>query len=271
MNEAELAGSQPEITVPETTDVEQVPAGGTPAATESEKPDPNVTANGERLDRQTRNWRALERDRDHWREMAMRPQVAPAAPEPEATTGKTPADFNYDDGKYQAYLFREVEARAVSAARRELEQKSQQDAHQRNLQSFKSRESEFAKKQSDYYEIAYGEGHDLSTAMAQAIAESDEGPALAYHLAKNPAVSAQIAMMSPLGAARELGRIEARLIEERVKAKAPVVSKTPPPPPSISGTDSSLVGVKPTEAESDKLSDDEWMRQRAKQVKRKTG
>lgn len=223
---------------------------------------------GRRIDELTRNWREAER-----REAAllgMLQQQQTSAPEAQTAAPKTLADFNYDEVKYQEWLFGIAEQRAVNVARRELQEQSQRDAQHRRNQSFAQRESNYSKNAADYFEVTRSADLVISVPMAEAIAESDDGPALAYHLGKNPEIAARIAELSPLAAARELGRIEGRLADERAKPKPAPVSKAPPPAPKIEGADASTIAVKPTDPESDKaLSDAEWMRQRNKQEQRK--
>lgn len=247
------------------------------AATDpSEKPDPNVTANGDKLDRQTRNWRALETDRDHWRDLAMqfaRPaQETPPAPTP-AEPEKTLADFDFDDVRYQAYVRQSLRtalsAEARAAAKAELAaEREQQESHRRTT-SFKGRESEFAKTVEDYNDVARNPSLPVTRDMAEVIQDSDDGPALLYHLGKNPDIAEKIAMLPPKAAARELGKIEARLAFEREKAKPEKVSKAPPPPPKVEGADGALPKVSTTDPESDKLSDDEWVKAEQARLKRK--
>lgn len=65
----------------------------------------------------------------------------------------------------------------------------------------------------------------MSNAISDMVLESEQAVDLAYHLGKNPQIAAQLSQMPPLMAARELGKIEARLI-----ASPPnIVSKAPPP------------------------------------------
>lgn len=258
------AGSHPEVVEQPTETPEVV-----------EKPvDPNITANGEKLDRQTRNWRALETDRDHWRELALqyaRPkQETPPAPEPTETFDKTLADFNYDEGEYRAHLREEIRREAAEVARREVQQQHSRETARQRETSFKAREAEFAKTADDYHAIAHNPSLPITEGMAEAILESEDGPALAYYLGKNPDVTAKLAQLPPLVAAREIGKIEARLAFEREKPKE-VVSKAPPPPPKIEGAQPGNLNVKPDDPESDKLSDAEWTRQRNKQLARKKG
>lgn len=272
---ANEAGSPPEVTAQPTETPEVA------APDPSEKPaDPNVTANGERLDRQTRNWRALETDRDHWRELALRfsqqPQASqPAAPEPAKTEPtKTLADFEYDESKYAEHLRETLrtslsqEARA--AAKAELAAERERQAAEARKAGYRTRVNEFAKTVEDFDEVAGNPRLAISPDMAEVIQESDDGPALAYYLGKNPDVADKIAQLPPKAAARELGKIEARLAFEREKAKSEKVSKAPPPPPKVDGTAEVPANVKPDSAESDSLSDQEWTRRRNKQLARRS-
>lgn len=255
------SGSQPEV-VPSTTEAAPTPAP------EPAKPDPSVTASGEKLDRVTRNWRALEKDRDYWRELAVansrKPQDSPpAASEPaKADRLRTLADFEYDEGRYQTYLFEQTAVRATEVAERRLKEASERDAAQRRQASFTTREAKYAEGVEDYYEVTRDQSVPITTTMAEVIAESDDGPALAYHLAKNVAVAEQIARLSPLAAARELGRIEARLANEREKAEAEKkrVSQAPPPPPKVEGADAKV------EKDPSEMTDLEFKKWREKQI-----
>jgi hypothetical protein len=107
--------------------------------------------------------------------------------------------------------------------------------------------------------------------MRDVIIDSPSGPELAYWLATNRAEAEKIARLPVHLAALEMGRIEGR-IEAQKAAKAaapakpvPVVSKAPPPPPTIEQADTEL----PKDILSGTLSMDEFMRVRNKQLRRK--
>lgn len=99
--------------------------------------------------------------------------------------------------------------------------------------------------------------------MREAILESDDGPALAYHLGKNPDLAEKIASLPPIAAARELGRLEAKLARER--EQPPVISKAPPPPPKIEGVEPAI------ERDPDKMSTQDWVKWREKQIRKAQG
>jgi hypothetical protein len=208
------------------------------------------------------------RDAQYWRDQALKANP-PKTPEVPTSQVKTLADFEYDDVKYQAYLFDQAEQRAVKAAEKRLREQSEADAKARRQTEFKQRETEFEKANPEYRSKTRSPSFPCSDAMAEVCQESDEGPAVLFYLANNPSIAEQISKMPPTAAAREIGRIEAKLISAREQA-AKKASDAPPPPPKIEGTgDAGNGNAKADEPDSDKLSDAEWLRRRNKQVERR--
>jgi hypothetical protein len=265
VNPADIAAPDANVT----PEVENV-ADPSPATADTGDTEKKPHWSTRRIDELTRNWRETERDRDHWRDLAMRTPAPPPKTESSVVEQpKTLADFGYDEGKFQSYIFEQAEKRAVTAARSELSAEKEREAAERRASSFKSRASEFAKTVEDYDSVVRNPQLDITKEMAEAIRDSEDGPALAYHLGKNPDIAEKIAQLSPVTAARELGKIEARLAYEREKAKEkPVVSKAPPPPPQLAAGESASK-VSTTDPESDSLSDDEWVRAERKRINRK--
>ncbi len=230
-----------------------------------------------RIDELTKHWRETERrereaqrDRDHWREQALRyqaqPQPTPKAPEP--ATPKTLADFNFDEGKHQAYLLEMASKAATEAAKRELEAEREQATRQEQAATYVKRAKDFAKEHEDYKEIA--ESAPISDDVAEIILGLDNGPEVAYHLGKNPDVAMDVSRLPPVHAAFELGQIAARLEFQRetaAKAKA-LVSAAPAPAPRIEGTHAAQP-AKASSPESDQMSDADWLKAREKEVQRK--
>lgn len=217
-----------------------------------------------RISELTNNWRSAERDRDYWRDLAMRhmqPQAQEKPEEPEAP--KSLQDFDYDESRYQAYLFEQAEQRAIAAAEARLSENMQRQRAAARASQYQQREAEFAKTTPDYASVAHRPDLPITAPMAEVIMESDEGPALAYFLGKNPEIARTIANLPAHIAAKELGRIEGRLVAERESAKPKTVSKTPPPPKKIEGAHA------PIEKDPDKMSADEWVKWREKQLAKK--
>lgn len=237
-------------------------AGSSPAAKDTSDSDVTEKVRS-RIDELTKHRRDAERERDYWRDEALRRQ---AQPEPEKSapveaTPKTLADFEYDEAKYQAYLFEQTEKRATAAAERKLKEAQERETTSRRQSEFAAREREFVKSTPDYYEVTRSAGLSITQAMVDAAAESEEAAAVLYHLGKNPDVADRIARLSPLAAAREIGRVEARLIAEREKAKPATVSKAPPPTPKIEGAGDPAVSKDPSE-----MTDAEFRKWRQRQI-----
>lgn len=225
-----------------------------------------------RIDELTRYRREAERERDYWRQEAERLRPAPKPPEPVEVKPKTLADFEYDEGKYQQYIFSElpqaIEKRAVEAAERRLQETQTRERAESRHAEFEERSDAFAKDHADFVEVALKQPQDggpvITATMAETIEDSENGPAIAYHLGKNLRLAAEIARLSPLQQAREIGRIEAKLD----KPVVPRVSTAPEPASRIEAFDSSTT-PRPDTPEGEKLSDSAWLKAREKQVSRR--
>lgn len=177
----------------------------------------------------------IARDRDEWRERAMRAErPAPVESAPVAAA-KTLADFGYDEAKFQAHLIQQAEDRAAKAAESVLTKRQAEETRIRHATLHRGREAEFAKKVPDYFEVAHYA--PISNELAALVMESDVSAELAYHLGKNPEVAVKLSQLSERDQAREVGRLEAKLLE---KPKAPQVSTAPPPAPKIAAANSQV-------------------------------
>lgn len=264
--EPAIAATPPEVVEP----VESAPTPDQPQeAPEPEKP----RGVQKRLDELTRNWREAERREKVLLDLLnQRTTPEPPAPQQQDSRPKTLADFEYDEGKYQTYLFEQATAKATEAARKELEQERARAAAEQRKSTFQRRESDFAKTNPDYLEVTRDPSVPITNAMAEVIAESEDGPAVAYYLAKNIAEAERIAGMGQVAQARELGRIEATLAFERKQAEEAKkrVSQAPPPAPKLEGVTASTT-IDPASPEADKLSFKEWSRLRNKQLAKRRG
>jgi len=256
----------PEPVAAETTEGSE--ADSSPAVKDTDDFTKAAKGLSKRVDELTRNWRLEQQRTAQLMEMLQRQQ--PKATEPPAVpeTSKTRADFEFDEAKYQSYLFTEAEKRAVAAAERRIREQQDQEKAGRRKTEFERRESDYAKSVEDYIEVTRNPAVPINSDMAQVIAESDDGPALAYYLGKNVEIAERISQLSPLAAAREMGRIEAKLAAEREKAKEKTVSKAPAPTPKLeAGNDAPT--VRTTDSSGDSLPDDEWFRLERKRLSRR--
>jgi hypothetical protein len=274
--ENELAATQPEQTTAAPVTTESAPVT---TETQTETPPPveqPKTQDQEpewftkRFGEITAKYRETER-----RAIAAEQQLAQyrqeqeARKEPEKT--KTLADFDYDEGRFQAYVIEQAREAARAAAREAEGERKCQESAARRTRKFQEREVAFEKTAKDYREVAHYA--PISNTNAEIIQDMDNGPEIAYWLGKNRDVALSLNDLPPHIAAIELGRIDERLNAER-KAKAAAleaakaakaVTKAPDPASTLDGS-GEPGNVKPDEADSDKLSDAEWTRRRNKQV-----
>lgn len=180
---------------------------------------------------------ALQRERDYWREQAMKSgkpeQDAPTKAE-EPTGEPTREQFDFDDAQYMRawYKWQREQERAEESKRK------QEEEAQKRHKAFREKEQAFAAAHPDYEDVAKAEHVPITKEMAEVIIESDEAPAIAYYLGQNLEEAAAIAQMSPLAAARAIGRIEAKLsakppVQTAIPAKT--VTKAPEPITTLSG------------------------------------
>jgi hypothetical protein len=236
----------------------------------SETIEPETSRLSERFSELTRYRRDAERDRDHWRELAMRNQKpAEVQQSPLAEKVKTLADFNFDEAQHQAYISQSAAKAATEAAKRELRAEQDTQRKQRELSEYVGRVKDFAKDKPDFNEVAnYA---PISDQIAEMVVRSEQGPEIAYHLGKNPDIAQSLSALPPQVAAYELGMLAAQLKFDRAtasKAKA-LLSQAPPPEPKIAGSGDPGGNFRPDDPESDKLSDAEWARRREKQVEKR--
>lgn len=211
-----------------------------------------------RIKELTRRLRQSERNYERAMRMAEdrgnHPAPQPSQPQQQAQpTRKTFKDFNYDEAAYDAYKESEITARIKVPNADELAEQVRQEMATKDRRSkFEQRAQKFAESTEDYDEVIGGDWA-CSKPMAEAIEESEEGPAVAYYLAQNQELAAQLAKLGPVQAGREIDRIERKLVDERKKAAEKPVSKAPPPPPKIEGADPGSVESSPLKMGEDQL------------------
>jgi hypothetical protein len=202
-----------------------------------------------------------------WRNKEFERQLAAQArPEPKTPASETPklptlAESDYDEAKHLAAMDAYLSQLAERKAEELLSKKERERQAAEKSRTFQERQDAFIKSKPDYREKVWELPRDLMTdGLAAIIQESEIGPEVAYYLAETEEKLAEIAKLSSVSQAREIGRIEARL--EAAKATPPAPPKqssAPPPAPKIEATDSARA-ISSTDPDSDKLTDAEWVR-----------
>jgi hypothetical protein len=135
------------------------------------------------------------------------------------------------------------------------------------LESYHDLEEEARSKYDDFEQVAYNPKLPVTNVMAETIQSSEIGPDLAYYLGSNPKEAERISRMTPLSQAKEIGKIEAKLVS------APPVKKTtsaPAPISPVTARSSGAPAYDTTDPRSTKtMSASEWIdAERARQLKK---
>jgi hypothetical protein len=194
-----------------------------------------------RIDELTRKVRENEREALYWKTRA----EAAAAPPKEAPKKPTPADFD-DYGAYVEALtdFKADEKVNTALDAREKAAAEKQQAQTR-VTTWNERVTEARKTLPDYDAVMAASDVPVADHVLDELRDSELGPQLAYHLDKNPDVAEKLNAMTQRQAAREIGRLEAKLLstvsaspdpaadapQKDPEPTAPKVKTTNAPPP----------------------------------------
>ncbi len=151
--------------------------------------------------------------------------VKPA--EPDLSVGPEPRKEDFDDyDKYnEAKIAFEIK-RARTAWERDETVKSQDQTRQTKMFNLQKKIEQGYQKYPDFEEIALDRTVPITPLIAEILAESENSHDIAYYLGKNRAEAIAISHMTPIQAAKAIGRIETEI------AKAGGIT---PSPPKITG------------------------------------
>lgn len=177
-----------------------------------------------RIDEITRARRDAERSAEYWKGLATHATAPDTAPEAAAK----PTSDQFDD--YDAYIEALTDWK-VDTKTRDVAVKATQNAESMHRQaSWDDRQVATMAILPDYKQVVGSSEVQILGHVQDAVMESERGPELAYHLAKNPAFADQLNDMSPARAALELGRLEASLdtsvARQASRAPAPITPLT---------------------------------------------
>lgn len=170
-------------------------------------------------------------------------------------------DVEYDESAYQSKVaewYQRQNARSAQQAfmeqQRTASELERQQAQKAARDVFKARADAFAAQYPDFYQTISNPSLQVNQTVARAALVSEHGPALAYHIAKNPDVAARLSSMSPELALMEIGRIEQKLT-------SPVAQKpsNAPPPAKPVGSRAAV------QKDPDKMTPEEYVAYRQKQ------
>ena len=109
---------------------------------------------------------------------------------------------------FSDWSVKEASKVAQAQVNKTLRQQTTANEEVRAQARFQERQEEFVKDHSDYFTIIQNPTLKINQEMVDVFKESEQGPAIVYHLAKNPDVSAKISRMKPRQMALAIGRLE---------------------------------------------------------------
>ncbi|HEX8106715.1 MAG TPA: hypothetical protein VF516_03255 [Kofleriaceae bacterium] len=159
---------------------------------------------------------------------------------------------------------------AADNALREAAKKAEQDRRAKEqetaVNSFKERQEAAKKEIPDYEETIKNSAVKVSNEVRDAIIESEQGPRILHHLAKNPDVADKLAQMTVGRALKEIGRLEATLggtkadgaPQKEVKTPVAEISKAPAPITPLRGANAPVVSLSGTDAVPASMTYEDW-------------
>lgn len=188
-------------------------------------------------------------------------EAARAKPETPQADEPAPKRDQFDD--YEAYL--EAHTRWVARSEAQSIKQAADAEYQRRIADrerdaregdWQAKVETFREDHPDWDAVALNPALPITAEMAETLRELDNGPEVAYHLGKNPELVDRLAGMSDRKAALELARLSERLVTQVKRTSA-----APKPIEPVRST--GRANVDPL---SEKLSIDEWVKNRRKQV-----
>lgn len=200
---------------PEETDTEESSDEEVETKPENDDPKPKKKSGFQRrVEKLNARISAAEQEREYWKNEAIKNQRVPTkeeAPLKVQATGKPDKDKFGTHDEYIEALAEWKADQKFKAIEEERKQNSAKEAAQKRLNDHFSRVETFKEDHEDFDETWSSLKVPLTLAMTEAIKESDLGPDLMYALAKDPKECARIAKLTPLAAARELGKLEIKV------------------------------------------------------------
>lgn len=152
------------------------------------------------------------------------------------------SDFDYDEERYNQALSqyhnqstqKNIQG-AMAQQERMQAQLAQRAAQQAVMETFKARSDAFAAEHTDYLETITNPNVPVNQTMTQALVFADNGPAVAYHLGKNPQVAAEIAALPAPQALMRMGQLSAQLSTPVTPKPTSAPAPAKPPTGSSSG------------------------------------
>lgn len=246
--EIEVQGTEPESVPVEAeeqiTDVRETEPDSEPDSEPSEPQKAKKSAQ-QRINEITKARHEAEREAAYWRGIAEgttpKNQRAPEQSSREQAAKPNLADFTDYETYIEALTDWKTTQKVAEAQRQQQfnqEQQHRQQEAKEMARTWSERQEAVRATIPDYEEVLGNSDLIVTPVVTDILLTSDRGPEVAYHLAKNPALTAKLNGMAPLVAAREIGRIEAAL------GKSSITLTQKPVPAPVSPSRASMTTTK---------------------------
>ena len=234
---------------------------------ETDEPKKQKRGFAKRIERFNQKLSAKEAEIEYWKQVALKAGVQ-ESPQPaqQVATGTKPKIQDYPD--LETY----TEALTDWKLQQSLSQVQQQTAIMQTAKTYEARLEQFKQTARDFDDVMTEFVEDYGNMnvpeVIQVAMESDVGPQLAYHLAKNTNEFERIAKLPPHRRLLELGKLEDKISAQSQKS-APVretkkISEAPKPVQPVRGTGK----VDSLDLSDPNISYSEWLKRREASLKR---
>ena len=159
-----------------------------------------------------------------------------------------------------------ADALALQKAEKLLIERDNKKQQSDILEAYHEKEEDARAKYADFEQVAYNPSVRITPMMAEAIQSSEAGPDVAYYLGANPKEAERISRLSPISQAKEIGKLEAKLVSDPPVKRT---SSAPAPISPVTAKSSGSPAYDTTDPRSMKtMTTTEWINaERARQVK----
>lgn len=199
------------------------------------------------------------------------PKTEPNVMSQSATVEGEPDPDHFETHREFVKAMARWEAKQIREEERQQSQKTTLETERnKTVETYQSRARAFAEKTKDFDDVLGGvEDMIVSPTIEGVILTSENGPEIAYELAKNREVFERINRLPPIAAAREIGRIEARLAAQSSDTKQEIKKTTSAPKP-IDPVGKSSSGSVKKDISDPTISQADYERLRRAQMKRQS-
>ena len=220
-----------------------------------------------RIDELVKDREEIRRDRDYYRDLALKgvdkKEAAPEKKEPEAPKKPTQDEYDTYEDYIEALSDWKSDQKLAQTEKRLEEKLTQRSARETRERAIKEKFEEARKRLPDFDEVLR---KTEVTEDVHGLVTGSEMPAeVAYYLGKNPEVTRRINALAPIDAAREIGKIEAK-IQTRLRDASPPPKKKTPTAPALQkplGGGASSSGKNPSE-----MTHEEYRQMRREEMKK---